>query len=186
MRYPFDEIRGEYRSAFLMALVVTVTALVGLAILDFPTHNDLTPFGHISFQLAGNNAVAADMVGQWTTDGVLHFAGAAIGFDYLFMLLYGLFFMVLAGWAGSRVEGGWQTVAGIASWAVFVAVFFDMVENVMLLNTMSNPGDTYPGATLVVASIKFGLIGLSLVTSLIVFAVGGNDEEESLPTEPAV
>ena len=177
MRYPFDEVRGEYKSAFLLALVPTITALVGFSLLDWPTHNDVSPFGHISFQLAGSNSAAAAIVDQWAADGVLHFAGATIGFDYLFMIMYGVFFMVLAGWAGSRVEGGWRTLAGIASWAVFVAVFFDMVENVMLMTTISNPGETYPEVTLVVASVKFGLIALSVVTSLIVLAVGGGGDE---------
>lgn len=151
-------------------MVATVVSYGGFYLVDSPTWNETTPMGQVSFQFAGTNENAAEIVAAWEAEGVVHLAGTSLGFDYLFMTVYGVTLALGGALVASRAGGGaWSTPGALAAWAGVTAAVLDGVENALLLGILGDPATGSPGA---VASIAFAKFTLILAAAAVVIAGG--------------
>ena len=87
--------------------------------------------------------------------------------DFVYLLIYGAFFSMLAIWVGKRLDV--QVSGTRAAWAATLAAGFDVLENGVLLFEVarfSSPAP-YPQLALAFAGVKFALIGASMLYSLV-------------------
>lgn len=127
-------------------------------------------FGVLDLQFAGNAENARNVLEAWAGNNLTPAIGFSLGFDYLFMPLYG--FALLYGAMAAREafaprEGPFRGALGILLWAGPVAALLDAVENAihagMLFGWLS-PALT--AAQYPVTLGKWALVVVGLVMSL--------------------
>ena len=169
MKHPFMRMPTQYtRRIFPSLLLVTLAVMAILNLVSTPLTTQAAPLGIISYELAGSVARAQSILDSWDGPAQLH-AAFALGFDYVFMLVYsttiGLACMMAAGVLRSRHWPLAGIGAGLA-WGQWLAAGFDVVENIaltaMLFGAVVSP---WPQIAYTCAIIKFGLIFLGLVYS---------------------
>lgn len=168
MRYPFDRLEGPQRKLQWILITLAAVSFFVLSLIDLPTHNELAPIGQVSLQFAGSPERAAEIVDSWARDGVLHLAGASIGFDYVWIVAYG----VTLAFLGSRLtkradpshEARWANLGVLAAWLGIAAAVLDAIEGVTLLQLLGDPDPSSgPAAlTLALASMKFTFLAISI------------------------
>ncbi len=177
MRHPFETFpprsRGRWFVVLFVALLVTYGAL---AWIDSATWTDAAPRGQSSLQFAGSTERAVEIVESWEAEGVLHRAGMSLGFDYVFMTLYGV---LLAGgcvWIVRRARAAGRSrlaTAGVmAAWVGLAAAGFDAVEGALLVPIVGNPTSGSPELVRAVASLKyvciFSALGFTAVGAVVI------------------
>lgn len=170
MEHPLQSIEPRLLGALTLrfgALLVFATAL--MMFVDVPLQNEASPNGIVSFELAGTPQRALRMLLEWKSRDALGYANLSLIVDFVYLLIYGLFFASLAVWLGSRMQ---ETVwSARAAWAAFCAAAFDVLENGVLLyqlNRFTSPSP-FPQLAAAFAGLKFAL----LIASALYSAVGG-------------
>ncbi|MEM9728338.1 MAG: hypothetical protein AAF997_07120 [Myxococcota bacterium] len=154
----------------LRATVLAVFATALVAFLDVPLEGPAAPYGIVSFELAGTPNRALAMLVEWRTNQAIGHAKLILIVDYLYMLIYGGFFVLLSLWLGAhRGDHVWHLRAARAS---VLAVAFDVLETSVLLFEVlrfSSPSP-YPQLAAAFATAKFALllvpIGYALVSAV--------------------
>ena len=140
----------------LGGLLVFGTALI--MFLDVPLQGESSPWGIVSFELAGTPHRALQILLEWKSRGVIGYAKLIQIADFVYLILYGMFFAALALWVGSRLdEAVWSTRA---AWAATYAAAFDVLENVVLLYEVvrfTSPSP-FPQLAASFAGVKFALL----------------------------
>jgi hypothetical protein len=140
----------------LGGLLVFGTALI--IFLDVPLRAESSPWGIVSFELAGTPHRALQILLEWKSRGVIGYAKLIQIADFVYLILYGMFFAALALWVGSRLdEAVWSTRA---AWAATYAAAFDVLENVVLLYEVvrfTSPAP-FPQLAASFAGVKFTLL----------------------------
>lgn len=152
----------------LAILFVFGTAL--MAFVDVPLQGPHSPYGIVSFELAGSPNRALAILVQWQTHDALGHAKLSLVVDYLYMLIYGGFFVMLSLWFGARRdEHVWRFRA---AWAAVGAVAFDLLETSVLfleVSRFASPAP-YPQLAAAFATAKFALlivpIGYALASTI--------------------
>jgi len=171
MHGPFPRIPDERRGRWVrLFLIATLVVYAGLFVIEVHTFTEAAPLGQISLQLAGTTEKVIEIVESWEETDALHMAGASLGFDYLLLVTYGIGLAVAGMWIEARGRAGrhrlmaWLGVA--AAWAGLGAAALDAFENARLLRMIGDPASGDPQLVLVLAIIKFCLIGFAVVTWL--------------------
>lgn len=175
MRHPLSNVETRLLGAVtlrLCALMVFATALMML--LDVPLQGDASPRGIVSFELAGTPHQALRILLEWRSRDALGYGRLSLIADFVYLLIYALFFSSLALWVGARLsEKKWSVRA---AWAATTAALVDIFENGVLLyelNRLTSPSP-YPQVAAALAIVKFALIAASaaygLIGSALVFA----------------
>ena len=129
-----------------------------LMFVDVPLQSDTAPNGIISFELAGSPTRTLAILLDWKSRSALGYARLSLVIDFIYLLIYGLFFSSLALWVGARLgEARWSARA---AWAALLAAGFDVLENSVLLyelNRFTSPSP-YPQVAASFALTKFALI----------------------------
>ena len=149
----------------LGALFVFASALMMLV--DVPLEGEASPFGIVSFELAGVPQQALRILLEWKSRDALGHARLSLLVDFVYLLIYGLFFACLATWVGARLnESKWSARA---AWAATVAAVFDMLENAVLLYELARftTPSPYPQVAASFALAKFGLLLFSAAYGLV-------------------
>lgn len=167
MKHPLAQIEPSLLGSLtirLGALLVFATAL--MMFVDVPLQGDSSPRGIISFELAGTPQQALRILLEWKSRDALGHARLSLIVDFVYLLIYGLFFSSLALWAGARL--GDEKWSMRAAWAATVAAAFDVLENSVLLyelNRFTSPSP-YPQVAASFALTKFALVLASAVYGL--------------------
>lgn len=175
MRHPLANVETRFLGALtlrLCALLVFATAL--MMFVDVPLQGDASPHGIVSFELASTPHRALRILLDWRSRNVLGHGRLSLIADFVYLVIYALFFSALALWVGARLgELKWSARA---AWSATSAAFLDIVENGVLLyelNRLTTPSP-YPQLAAALAVGKFLLIAASaaygLVGSALVFA----------------
>lgn len=169
MWYPFKALGSGERKRLMRAIaVLTLLSGIGIQLIDYPTHNDVAPFGQVSLQFAGSTDRAVEIVGSWAD--VLPFAGGSLGIDYLWMLSYCTLLMLGCAWVAARGKGSlWATIGAIGGLVAVLALVLDAIEGVFLFQILDDATSGFPGAVRVIAAIKF----LSIGVAMSIWIVGG-------------
>ncbi len=159
MAHPLQSIQPGLLGALtlrLFVLLVFSTALI--LFVDVPLRGESSPFGIVSFELAGTPQQALRIMLEWKSRGALGYAKLLQIVDFVYLLIYGLFFSGLAVWVGRGLdEAVWSTRA---AWAAGLAAGFDVLENVVLLYELlrfTSPAP-YPQLAASFAALKFALL----------------------------
>lgn len=148
-----------------LTLLVTATALVfaGQLVIESRALVPEAPLGQVSLQFATDPAAAGRVVSAWSREGVTHLVAAGVGFDYLLLVAYGATLMVAGTWLSRRSPSiRWHRAGRVVTVSGFAAAVADAIENALLLAEIGGELGLAPLVG-VLASAKFGLIGLSLV-----------------------
>jgi len=149
----------------LLILLVFSTALVYFV--DVPLRGESSPSGIVSFELAWSPEEALRILLEWKSRGVLGYAKLIQVVDFVYLLIYGLFFAMLAVRVGQKLgETVWSTRA---AWAALLAAAFDVLENIVLLYELlrfTSPAP-FPQLAASFATAKFALLAFSAAYGLV-------------------
>ncbi len=168
MSHPLDFIPTPFRKkAFFPLLSLTFILLVVFQLLDVPLQNPVSPMGIVSFELAGTPEKANAIIQSWDTRAQL-FAAFGLGFDYLFLLTYGITISLGVLMAADKQGDKFSAIANYVGWGVLLAAFLDGVENFALWRLLSGTAtEFYPRIASFSATIKFFLLALGLGFALV-------------------
>ncbi len=144
----------------LLALTVLTGAV--LRLVDRPLTSDAVPRGIVSFELAGSQERAGEVLSIWEEANVLRYSGLSLGLDFVFLLFYagaiGLG-ALLAGRALRRRSKWWWTGAVLSAWAAVLAAGLDAIENMALIRMLLGAtGSLWPAVAWWTAVPKFALV----------------------------
>lgn len=135
--------------------------------LDPPLQTEAAPQGIVSFELAGSQLEADEIIASWDATAQLY-AAFGLGFDFLFMPVYATAIALGVLLAAGRHPGRFASIGAWVGWGAFVAALFDSAENICLFNLLlGNSGPNYAGMAALYASLKFGLILLGIAFAVI-------------------
>jgi len=158
-------VRGLLAGAVIAVLGFAGRDLRGAA-LGAP---DVAPKGIVSLELAGTPEKAQRMLDLWAAGGKLNAARDSIGWDFGFIVLYGLTLLLWVWWARGRFSGRCWRRLGCAAIALVVAAgAADVAENVMLYGVFDDPTVAGTAWARRFAITKFGLIGAAVAYVLAV------------------
>ncbi|MBT3315066.1 MAG: hypothetical protein HN390_10680 [Anaerolineae bacterium] len=168
MSHPLDFIPTSSRKKIFILLLALTFILVGIfGILDAPLRNPASPSGIVSFELAGTVEKANTIMESWDSRAQL-FAAFGLGFDYLFLLVYGLTISLGVLMVASKHGGKFAEMGSYVGWGVLLAALFDAVENFALWRLLSGSATAFcPRVAAISATIKFFLLALGLGFALI-------------------
>jgi len=157
------------KKRFYGLLGVLIVCIVIMRLFDAPLKNDVCTGGIVSFELAKDMHKSQAIIASWNNQAVQS-AWWGLIFDFLFLVVYSSFIAV---WIGrvranySRSSLGYR-VGKILGVLIFVAALMDVTENLALLRILGgNEHQIWASVAFFCASIKFGLIGLSLLYILL-------------------
>lgn len=158
------------------ALAGTVLAALGLlailAVLDRPLQTEAASRGTISFELAGSEQRAGEIVDSWVADGEIARAAFALGLDYLFVPLFALGLAGLCLAVGRRLSAAGSTrfaaaavplalcalAGGVSDWCETTALAIQLIDQ---------PESPWPQIARACAIAKFALNGVGLAYLLV-------------------
>ena len=146
-------------------IVLTIIVLVVVKVVDIPIQNKISS-GIISFELAKTFDRSQALLQSWDTTSQMYVA-FSLGFDYLFIVFYTLFFVITTQRLSQKL--------GLIHWkklliTMFIAAgIFDVFEDIFLFKILTGSmSANYPLYAYYFAVAKFGLIAIGLII-LIVF-----------------
>jgi len=171
LRHPFEWLsKTAQKRAFVILLGLTLVVMMGLQVLGGPLKTKAAPAGIVSFELAGGQSQAREIVESWGERGQVY-AGLNLGLDYLFLVTYasciGLGCVMVARSLTGRVEIAFS--AGVLlAWGQIAAALLDSVENYALIRVLLGSGqELWPMVALCCAVAKFIIVALGLVYILV-------------------
>ena len=163
-------VRKPDRRRALIALGAAVVAFdLALVLLDRKMQASGGP-SILGFEFAGSTQRSTEILTQWGESG--HDAARwSLWIDFGFMLSYGAFFTLAAlatrDYAAVQGYRRFALLGLAAASAAASAAMFDAMENVFLLLILGgNGGELAPPAATICASIKFLLIGFSILYAI--------------------
>jgi hypothetical protein len=163
MSHPLDFIPSPSRKKIFLSLLALTLVLVGaFRFLDAPLRNPVSPSGIVSFELAGTVEKANTIMESWDSRAQL-FAAFGLGFDYLFLVVYGLTISLGVLMAASKHGGKFEKAGAYVGWGVLAASLFDALENLALWRLLSGWAAPHcPAVAAISAKVKFFLLALGL------------------------
>ena len=171
LRHPFEWLsKTGQKWTFVILLLLTLLVMVGLQVLDGPLKTEAAPSGIVSFELAGGQAKAQEIVESWGSRGQVY-AGLSLGLDYLFLMVYassiGLGCVLVARSLTKRIKILFPAGVFLA-WGQIGAALLDSVENYALIRVLlGSEQELWPMTALWCAVPKFAIVALGLVYIII-------------------
>jgi hypothetical protein len=166
LRHPFSSLSASgQKRAFILFFVLTIVVMAGLQVTGDHLRTDIAPQGIISFEFAGELALAQRMVESWGQKGQVY-AGLNLGLDFLFLVVYAcaiaLGCVLVARGLSQRFEA-LSNMGIIISWAQFLAALLDCVENYGLIQILVGvQNEVWPVVAKWCARPKFLIVGVGL------------------------
>ena len=107
MNHPLAQIEPTLLGSLTIrfgALLLFSTAL--MMFVNVPLQGDASPNGIVSFELAGTPYQALRILLEWKIRDALGYARLSLIVDFIYLLIYALFFSSLALWVGKRLVTG--------------------------------------------------------------------------------
>ena len=157
------------KRTFFTLLILLVLCIVAMRFFDAPLKNEISPNGIVSFELAKELSNSKAIIDSWNEHSKAS-AGLSLGLDFLFLGLYSLFIGLLIFRVNERLWKGrsFYLVGKILIYAIFIAAFFDLIENIALIKLiLGDFNQTWSSLAYYFATIKFGIVLLCIVYLLI-------------------
>ena len=168
MRHPLANVEDRFLGPLtirLGGLLLFATALMMLV--DVPLQGESSPFGIVSFELAGTPHQALRILLEWRSRSVIGVGRLSLVVDFVYLAIYALFFGALALWVGYRLGDSKWSVR--AAWAATIGALLDLAENGVLLYELNRltSQSPYPQLAAALAIGKFLLLLASAAYSFI-------------------
>lgn len=155
------------RKLWWLSVGLTVLLTVVLTLIDQPLHTEAAPLGIVSFELAGNQLQAQNIIASWTGLKAVY-AGFSLGIDYLYLLCYSSCFALTALLLAVRRDGKWRKAGLIVATMMPLVALCDALENYCLWQMLSDaPSQELAAIAFLSASFKFVGILIAIVYILI-------------------
>ena len=154
-----------HKKVFIILFITTIAVMVGLQVLDVPLKTEAAPSGIVSFEFAGSQEKAKQILHSWSSAARIS-AGLSLGLDYLFLLAYagtiGLG-CVLAAHKLSQKQYVLASVGVPVAWGQLGAALLDAVENYGLIQELLGAEtELWPIVTFWCAISKFTIVAVGL------------------------
>ena len=169
---PFYKLSKTAEKRLTTILLISLLLIsVVMRYFDAPLKNPVSSYGIVSFELAKDLSQSEAILTSW--DAIAKTAaGMSMGMDFLFLIMYSLFISLLIHTLNERL---WKhtkmyKMGLIFIWGVFLAAFFDIIENIALIQLlMGDLQQHWSTMAYYFAILKFGLVALSVLYILINF-----------------
>ncbi len=154
---------------FIILLILLLISIAVMRYFDGFLITERSPNGIVSFELAKESYMAAEMIHAWNATAKTA-AGLSMGFDFLFLIIYASFisFLILKINKYLFSENNYNRLRSVFLGLPFLAAFFDVIENIALIKLLL--GDIQQKWSLIAyyfAVTKFGLLFLAIIYILI-------------------
>ncbi len=171
LRHPFECLSEPgQKIAFISLFILTLVVMVSLQVLGGPLITDVAPMGIVSFEFAGELALAQKMVESWGPVGQVY-AGLNLGLDYLFLVAYASAISLGCVLAARSLAQRVKILSGIGvilAWTQFAAALLDAVENYALIQVLLGADQSiWPVVAQWCAMPKFIIVTLGLVYAIV-------------------
>ena len=161
------EVPGESR-VFLLLTVFLVGTSAALMSIGAALISEAAPWGVVSFELSGDAAFAARILASWSPAAREH-AMLSLGLDYLYLVVYPLWFALAATRLARRQIGLFAKLGALVAGGSLLSGVFDAFENYGLVRMLtSGPTETWARVATACAAAKFSLLSLATL-----YLVGG-------------
>jgi len=158
--------RKLFKNTLWWSGAFTIVLMVILRIVDQWLTTPESPGGMVGFELAGNIQETLKMIISWGEHGRI-MAGFSLGIDYLYIVSYSLFLGLSAFAIGKKLNSRNNFLSKPGywfSWLMFIAAFFDGIENYALIRILSGDHDQlWASISFYFASTKFVIVLLTLL-----------------------
>jgi len=138
LQSPFIGLSKKVEKKITIILLISVVILISvMRFFDTQIQSNDNTNGIISFELAKNISKTETILDSWNILSKTS-AGMSMGFDFLFLIVYALFISLLIHklnerlWKHSKI----YILGIILIWCVFLAAFFDIIENIALIKLL--------------------------------------------------
>jgi len=132
-----------------------------------PLKNEVTLAGVFSFELAKDIEKSTLILNSWNTEAMIS-AKKSMYFDFLFLCVYSTFMGLLIFKLNRKFKSKKHIVPEIMIGAVFIAAFFDVIENIALLQLIyGNYKQIWSSMAYYFAALKFILLAIAIVYILV-------------------
>lgn len=170
--------RSTLKQIFWALLILALVSLGALGLIDEGIKTRSAPLGIVSFELCAYSHACGDILQSWNPLAK-QLAMLSLGVDYLFMALYPATIFVGLLLVSSLVPARFRQFTVWSAWWAWVAGFADAFENYFLAQmvlTQSVDGLAWPAA--LAATLKFAVVGHTLVWLMVAFALWGLTKSE--------
>ena len=176
-KHPFVWIKEKSQTpVFIVAFITTIIIIVGMQFLGKPLVTEAAPSGIISFEFAGDIETAQSIIGSWGQEETTY-AGLNLGFDYLFMVGYGITIGLGCVLISHKLKYKINTLFMLGiflAWGSVLAALLDALENYALIRVfLGSLNEIWPVVAKWCAGVKFFLVALGigyvLIGALFVF-----------------
>ncbi len=146
-----------------LTLVLFIVFIIITLVMNFfntPLVNDICENGIISFEFAKQLSISNAILNSWDESAEAS-AGLSLGLDFLYLIVYSSLIALIIYRLNQHLwkNNPFIILGNLLIWAIFLAAFFDVIENIALLKLLL--GETNPlWATMAYyfALLKFTLI----------------------------
>ena len=162
---PFCKLtKGSEKRLTIVLLIAIVLIFTAMRYFDTPLKNPVSTSGIVSFELAKELSQSIAILTSWDALAKTS-AGMSLGLDFLFLIVYSFFISLLIHRLNERLwkHSKMYNVGIVIIWCVFLAAFFDIVENTALIQLLlGDLQQKWSSIAYYFASLKFGLLALSI------------------------
>lgn len=165
MLLPFENLSAPTRRrALVMMCLLASLSTAAMAWIDHQYRTRAAPQGIVSLQMAGNSTLAQWILDQWSAGpGMNAWVAFGLGVDYLYLIIYGLTFVLISASIAARlalVSPSAAKVARLIGYLQLVAPACDAIENVGSMAMLARYGtDFWAPFTTGFALAKFACLG---------------------------
>jgi len=162
-------IQAHFKSLSFSLLMALMMVMFSLNSFDVPLKNSVCKNGIVSFELAHSLDRSEAIMNSWNLQAKIN-AGLSLGIDFLFLILYSTFIGLLIYHINYKLwfNRPFYKYGKIFIWLVFLAAFFDVIENISLIQLLNGQlSESWPKVAYISATIKFCLVTISILYLLI-------------------
>lgn len=167
---PFEKIKKRTEKKITFSLFyILIISLIVMRYFDRFLVNEISPYGIVSFELAGTLDNAVAIINSWS-DLSRTYAGLSLGYDFLFLLIYTLFISLMIHKLNQRLwfKKPFYRIGELLIWSMFLTAIFDTVENVSLIKLLVGARQQFwVSVAYYFAAAKFLLIIISFLYIII-------------------
>ncbi|MEM1405055.1 MAG: hypothetical protein AAGG55_17090 [Pseudomonadota bacterium] len=165
---PFGWLNERQLLRVFLALTVILLAMsTWMARMDRALVTDKAPNGIVSFELAGDARSAKDILDAWDS-AAQSVAMLVQGVDYLYLVVYTLWFSMACWLISRRLGPAWQRMGVVTAWLVLLAAPFDAIENYgLIIQLLHGPNDGMAFLSRWMAIPKFGVLLIAVAYLLV-------------------
>ena len=149
------------KNLLMFSGIMTIILFFILRIFDAPLHTVVAPNGILSFEFARSINTSNQIIQSWDITARIN-AAFSLGFDFLFLLSYAIFFSTTCYLIAVKYYDKikiFYAIGLIFTWLLIFAGIFDAIENIALIKLLLGSANTiYPSIAYYFAIIGVGLV----------------------------